>query len=128
MYALILTFYCRVDCTPKDIRQEPKGIVFLSQLLLLFQNCKFCFTPNPTTDVSQTGTMITVSSACNACKQTYVWKSLPYLLGLFAAGNLLLSFAILTAGGSVTKVLNILRTWESWPNEKEHVIIIRGTY
>jgi hypothetical protein len=39
--------------------------------------------------------------------QTYVWTSQPYLLGLFAAGNLLLSFAILTAGGSVTKVLNI---------------------
>ena len=109
IYALILTFYCRVDCTPKDIHQEPKGIVFVSQLLLLFQNCKFCFTTNPTTDLSQTGTMITVSSTCNACKQTYVWKSQPYLLGLFAAGNLLLSFAILKAGGSVTKVLNIFK-------------------
>jgi hypothetical protein len=53
--------------------------------------------------------MITVSSRCNACKQTYVWKRQPYLLGLFAAGNLLLSFAILTAGGSVTKVLNIFK-------------------
>ena len=41
--------------------------------------------------------------------QTYVWKSQPYLLGLFAAGNLLLSFAILTAGGSFTKVLNIFK-------------------
>jgi hypothetical protein len=37
------------------------------------------------------------------------WKRQPYLLGLFAAGNLLLSFAILTAGGSVTKVLNIFK-------------------
>ena len=53
--------------------------------------------------------MITVSSTCNACKQTHVWKSQPYLLGLFSAGNLLLSFAILTAGGSVTKVLNIFK-------------------
>jgi hypothetical protein len=41
--------------------------------------------------------------------QTYVWKSQPYLLGLFSAGNLLLSFAILTAGGSVTNVLNIFK-------------------
>ena len=42
-------------------------------------------------------------------QQLYVWKSQPYLLGCFAAGNLLLSFAILAAGGSVTKVLNIFK-------------------
>ena len=83
--------------------------MFVSHLLLLFQYCTFCFTPIATTDVTQTGTMITVSSTCNVCKQTYIWKSQTNLLGCFPAGNLLLSFAILTVGGSVTKVLNIFK-------------------
>ena len=102
-----MSFYFRVDCSQTDILHEPKGIVFVSQLLLLFQNCKFCFALSPTNDVVQKGTMITMSSTCNACKQVHVWKSQPSLFGSFAAGNLLLSFAVLTAGGSITKIIKI---------------------
>lgn len=97
-----------LDCKG-GIREEPKGIVFLSQLLLLFQHCHYCFSPKPDISVKQTGTMMTVSSYCRSCHETQIWKSQPYLFGLFPAGNLLLSFAVLCAGASVQKVLLVFQ-------------------
>ncbi|CAH3182563.1 unnamed protein product [Porites lobata] len=85
----------RLDLQGKNIREEPKGIVFLSKLLLLFQFCHLCFFSKPKLSVSQTGTLFTVESFCRNCSQTKVWKSQPDLLGKFPAGNLLLSFAVL---------------------------------
>ena len=87
------------------MREEPKGIVFLSRLLLLFQHCHFCFAASPKVRVFQNGTMLTLNALCNTCNQKFTWKSQPNLLGNFPAGNLLLSFAILCAGASVNKVL-----------------------
>ncbi|KAK3731207.1 hypothetical protein QZH41_017743 [Actinostola sp. cb2023] len=37
----------RLDFEGKDQREEPKGIVFLSNLLLLFKFCNMCFAPDP---------------------------------------------------------------------------------
>jgi len=91
------------------VQQEPKGIVFLSKLLLLFQYCHLCFATSPHISVSQTGTMITIKTTCSMCQGSYVWQSQPYLLGRFPAGNLLLSFAILCAGASVYKVLLVFK-------------------
>lgn len=92
-----------------NIREEPKGMVFTWKLLLLFQHCHLCFSSNPNLSVMQTGTMLTIESNCDSCQGTHTWKSQPYLLGKFPAGNLLLSFAILTAGASISKVLLVLR-------------------
>ena len=89
----------------KDIREEPKGIVFLSKLLLLFEFCHLCFFPKPSLAVTQTGTMLTIASKCTNCGETFTWKSQPDLPGRFPAGNLLLSFAVLCAGTSIRKVL-----------------------
>ena len=91
------------------MREEPKGIVFLSRLLLLFQHCHFCFAASPKVRVFQNGTMLTLNALCNTCNQKFTWKSQPDLLGKFPAGNLLLSFAILCAGASVNKVLLVFR-------------------
>lgn len=85
-------------------RDEPKGIVFLSQLLLLFQHCHHCFHPNPKVKTSCSGTLLIIESQCSNCKESFTWKSQPYLFGKFPAGNILLSFAILCAGASVKKV------------------------
>ena len=97
-------FYNRVGIA-EDEREEPKGIVLLSKLLLLFQYCHICFTPNPEVMSSQTGTLLTIETKCSKCKEIFTWKSQPFLLGKFPAGNLLLSFAVLCAGASIKKVL-----------------------
>ena len=89
----------------KNVREEPKGIVFLSKLLLLFQFCHLCFFAKPKVAVTQTGTMLTIVSECSNCGETYTWRSQPDLLGKFPAGNLLLSFAVLCAGASLRKVV-----------------------
>ena len=105
---------CRLDMQGKDIREEPKGIVFLSKLLLLFEFCHLCFFSKPKVAVTQTGTMLTIQSECSNCGETFTWKSQPDLLGRFPAGNLLLSFAVLCAGTSIRKVLLVFRHMVCW--------------
>ncbi|KAK3739212.1 hypothetical protein QZH41_018866 [Actinostola sp. cb2023] len=99
----------RLDISGKDLREEPKGIVFLSKLLLLFQFCHLCLSPNPNISVTQSGTLISIDAMCKKCGRTNNWKSQPLLLGKFPAGNLLLSFAILCAGASAKKVMLVLK-------------------
>ena len=93
----------------KNIREEPKGIVFISKLLVLFQFCHLCFFSKPKVAVTQTGTMLTVETHCSNCGQSNIWRSQPDLLGKFPAGNLLLSFAVLCAGASIRKVLLVFK-------------------
>ncbi|XP_068759957.1 uncharacterized protein [Montipora capricornis] len=102
----------RLHCEGKSCREEPKGIVFLSKLLLLFQYCHLCLARHPHLSVTQTGTMLSIVSKCSSCDGTYIWKSQPYLLGKFPAGNILLSFAIICAGATVGKVLLVFRHME----------------
>ena len=65
--------------------------------------------PNPEVTPSQTGTLLTIETKCSACKGVFTWKSQPFLLGKFPAGNLLLSFAVLCPGASIKKVLTVLQ-------------------
>ena len=55
------------------------------------------------------GTLLTIETKCSACKGVFTWKSQPFLLGKFPAGNLLLSFAVLCAGASIKKVLTVFQ-------------------
>ena len=113
LYLLVhhnLHFSCfRLNCEGKNLREEPKGIVFLSKLLLLFQTCHLCFARNPLLSISQSGTMLTIKSTCSHCHEAFTWTSQPYMLGKFPAGNMLLSFAILCSGASINKVLLVLQ-------------------
>jgi len=103
-------FVCfRLNCEGKNLREEPKAIVFLSKLLILFQACHLCFAKNPLLSVAQSGTMLTVTSTCSQCKESFTWTSQPYMLGKFPAGNLLLSFAILCSGASINKILLVFQ-------------------
>ena len=90
-------------------KKEPKGIVFISKLLLLFQFCHFCTAKNPDVVTQQTGTMTIIKSKCHNCSRTYTWHSQPLLFRKFPAGNILLSYAILSAGASVKKVLLVFK-------------------
>ena len=72
----------------------------------------FCFTckgAGPSVTMKTLGTMVTVTQHCLKCKQTFEWNSQPLVHGKIPAGNLLLSFAILMAGASISKTLLIFR-------------------
>ena len=94
-----------------NLRTEPKHIVFLSQLLLLFKFCITCKQDTPMVDAKQVGTAVRVTATCHNPKcprPVYVWNSQPVMPGtLMRAGNFLLSLAILLAGGSASKVFRI---------------------
>ena len=64
----------------KDVRVEPKGIVFISKLLLLFRFCHLSFFPNPVVSMRQTGTMVTIEAKCCNCNEVFEWKSQPFIL------------------------------------------------
>lgn len=85
---------------------EPKFIVFYSKLLAIFSLfCFNCKTENPDVEMKTSGTMVTVMQSCSKCRNEYVWKSQPLVLGKYPAGNILLSFAVLVAGASISKIL-----------------------
>ncbi|CAB3988543.1 Hypothetical predicted protein [Paramuricea clavata] len=102
----------REDITD-NIRQQPKFVVFLTQLLLLFKTCFFCrHESEPSLKVSQVGTMVTITASCQnpKCKKDFVWKSQQLMPGSkIYAGNFLLSFAILVAGSSARKILQVMK-------------------
>ena len=95
------------------IQTEPKFIVFLTQLLSLFEICRFCKADGVHTEIFQHGTMAEVKVTCpnSAClKKVSTWRSQPNFTGTQTpAGNLLLSFAILVAGASASKMLRVLK-------------------
>ena len=95
MLSNFLLFFYRLN-EGKNKRDEPKGIVFLSNLLLLFQHCHHCFCPNPHVKTIRCGTMLTIESRCNNCKECFTWKSQPYLFGKSPAGifSLVLVFCV----------------------------------
>lgn len=107
-------FYFRIplsnNCDLQDVRTEPKYIVFLSKLLLLFQFCHFCSGSNPTITATQTGSAITIKAICahSGCRKEFIWNSQPMMPGTkILAGNFLISMSTLFAGGSFTKVRTI---------------------
>jgi len=105
----LFIFANRLEIDGKNIREEPKGIVFLSKLLILFQFCRYCLWPKPSISINQSGSCISVKAKCEKCNQTFSWESQPFLLGRYPAGNLLLSFSILCAGASIKKLLMVFQ-------------------
>lgn len=114
-FACVLTFnvyFCyRVSMRGTNLRTEPKHIVFLSQLLLLFGFCHSCWAHNPIVDVHQVGTEAVVTTNCSNPKwpkPRHTWHSQPVIPGTkLPAGNFLLCMEILLAGGSPSKVFTI---------------------
>ena len=53
--------------------------------------------------------MVVVKQTCSNCVFGYEWYSQPTVLGKYAAGNILLSFAIIMAGASISKMLLVFR-------------------
>ena len=54
--------------------------------------------------MKKNGTMVTVQQHCKNCQSNFTWRSQPFVLGNYPAGNILLSFSVLMAGASISKL------------------------
>ena len=85
-------------------------IVFYWKLLSLFSMfCFHCKEAGPSTTMKSQGTMVAVTQHCLKCKKNFEWQSQPTVHGKTALGNLLLSFANLMSGSSISKTLLMFR-------------------
>ena len=111
IYFLYMIYY-RLSLKNKNHRTEPKHIVFLSQLLLLFQFCHTCKADNPSVETTEIGMEAVVKTTCNnpECRKQNTWYSQPLMPGSrIPAGNFLLCLSILLTGGSATKVVQMFK-------------------
>ena len=102
----------RVDPDSSDyMYNQPKFIVFYEMLLKIFLLfCFNCKADRPEVSMRQTGTMVTVKQSCTKCIKGYVWNSQSFMpQGKYPAGNVLLSFAVLMAGASISKICLVFR-------------------
>lgn len=106
-----MVFFLSYRVTPgTPCQDEPKFIVFYSALLAVFSLfCFNCKASNPSVSMDSCGTMVTVNQHCQSCKKNFKWRSQPFILGRYPAGNLLLSFAVLMAGASIGKILLVFK-------------------
>ena len=86
------------------IAKERKYIVFESQLMQLFQRCHSCGL-EVKLETSVRGTLLVVNGICPDGHVLH-WQSQPMVRGM-AAGNLLLSAAILLCGLTFTSIANL---------------------
>ena len=91
--------------------KEPTFIVFFSMLLSLFTMlCFKCKKSQPRATMKQMGITVIVSQHCTICSdKAFPWRSQPLIFGEYPAGNALLSFGVLMAGASISKVLLVMR-------------------
>ena len=103
-------FYFRDDPGTSSV-DEPKFIVFFSKLLALFSLFHFkCKESKPKVTMMKRGTMVIVKQHCQGCGgDPYTWKFQPMMFGRYPAGNVLLSFSVLMAGASISKILLVFR-------------------
>ena len=67
-----------------------------------------CKADSPKVSMKKNGTLVT-PTALQKLLTSFTWRSQPLILGTYPAGNMLLSFAILMAGASISKVLLVFK-------------------
>lgn len=85
---------------------------FFSKLPCLFSLfCSKCKGDKPKVTMKQRGTMVIVNQYClTRGDNSYSWKSQPMMFnGRYPAGNVLLSFSVLMAGASISKILLVFK-------------------
>ena len=102
-------FLYRWNESDKNVR-EPKFMVLYSCLMMLFSIfCFKCKGAKPTVESLKNGSMITVLQHCPNCgNNAFKWSSQPLMFGKYPAGNIL-SFGVLVAGASISKVLLVFK-------------------
>ena len=97
----------------QNLHTEPKYIVFLTKLLLLFHCCPSCKSDNPLVETRQIGSLVKVNTICGnskCSKRENVWCSQPNMPGSkMPVGNFLRSFGILMSGGSPSRVIHLFK-------------------
>ena len=110
IFIIYLYLSCRVNPNT-TCQEERKFIVFYSSLLTLFSLfCLNCKAEKPQVSMKQNGTMVTVQQHCTFCQgKSFTWRSQPFLFGKHPAGNILLSFSVLMAGATISKILLLFK-------------------
>ena len=129
------SFYTHVRNTRDDenLRKEPKFIVFLSQLLLLFKFCHFCKTDCHLVEMTVDGGALIIESNCGnpTCpNKRSVWRSQPLMPGSkINTGDFLQSFSILVSEGSPAKVgLNGISLETFYRHQRVCIVIYSISY
>lgn len=93
-----------------SLHSETKYLVFKSCLFQLFETCPTCQSPCSVESFTS-GTLVHVKQLCvnRRCQYFRSWASQPFAHNI-AAGNILLSAAILFSGASYCKVLRLLHS------------------
>ena len=134
---MLLLFFNSVDPgTP--LYQEPKFIVFYTMLLNLFSMfCFKCKEDTPTVTMSRMGTMVKVRQNCRNCgDSSFVWQSQPLVFNGQGAGNMLLSFAVLVAGSTISRIrlvfqhmgLSVISARTFFRHQRHHIFPLVLTY
>lgn len=109
----MLYYYIFSRIAGENLRSEPKYIVFLSKLLLLFNICPVCKEDKPLVETREVGTMVEVKVSCgnsDCTQRETTWTSQPNMTGTrMLAANFLLCFSILLSGCLASKVLQMFR-------------------
>lgn len=96
-----------------NLRSQPKFIVFLSRLLLLFNICPACKTEKPFLETTAIGTMVQITTICvnpHCPSPRNTWESQPNMTATkMPAINFLLCFSILVSGASPSKVIQVFK-------------------
>ena len=72
--------------------------------------CFKCKSEKPSVSVKRNGTMAIVSQSCKSCgRNSFTWRSQPFVFGKFPAGNVLVSFGILLSGISIAKTMLLFK-------------------
>ena len=71
--------------------------------------CFICKADSHKVSMKKIGTMVIIQQHCKNCPNGFTWRSQPLIMGTYPAGNMLLSFAILMEGASISKVLLVFK-------------------
>ena len=111
VHFLLLNFFSSFSIDQKlPAEDEIKFIVFQSMLISLFTMfCFKCHHKEPSVEMFKKGTIVQVLQTRDKCNNSFKWSSQPLLLGKHPARNILLRFATLAGGASITQMLLVMK-------------------